>query len=184
VLEDSIKIIRRDYEQEVDLAHLPADDPLVYGTLQKADTVGMFQIESRAQMAFLPRLQPKCFYDIVVQVGIIRPGPIVGKMVHPYLKRRQGREPPQCMHPSLEPVLARTLGVPLFQEQLLRMAMIAAGLKIVEERALRKFSSVDDLKLRIPAIQKSELAGLAEIGAMNFIAATRDRSCESFHSRS
>ena len=95
--------------------------------LQKADTVGMFQIESRAQMAFLPRLQPKCFYDIVVQVGIIRPGPIVGKMVHPYLKRRQGREAPQCLHPSLEPVLARTLGVPLFQEQLLRMAMIAAG---------------------------------------------------------
>jgi error-prone DNA polymerase len=326
VLEDSIKIIRQDYEEEVDLAHLPADDPAVYGALQKADTVGMFQIESRAQMAFLPRLHPKCFYDIVVQVGIIRPGPIVGKMVHPYLKRRQGREAPQCLHPSLEPVLARTLGVPLFQEQLLRMAMIAAGfsggeaeelrrafgfkrselrmkdiekklragmertgieaetqdkivkaitsfalygfpeshaasfallayasaylkchylaaftaallnnqpmgfyqpatvvkdaqrhglkikpidltcsdwfctiekspqgfavrlglryakglrqemgLKIVEERAVREFASVDDLKLRIPAIQKSELAALAEIGALNFIAADKNR---------
>ena len=90
VLEESLKIIRDDYGEEVDLAHLPADDPVVYATLQKADTVGMFQIESRAQMAFLPRLQPKCFYDIVVQVAIIRPGPIVGKMVHPYLKRRQG----------------------------------------------------------------------------------------------
>src|SRR5258707_14297211 len=87
----------------------------------------MFQIESRAQMACLPRLRPVKFCDIVVQVAIIRPGPIVGKMVHPYLKRRQGREAPECLHPSLKPVLERTLGVPLFQEQLLRMAMIAAG---------------------------------------------------------
>ena len=109
-----------------------------YKTLQKADTVGMFQIESRAQMACLPRLQPKCFYDIVVQVAIIRPGPIVGKMVHPYLKRRQGREPAECLHPSLEPVLSRTLGVPLFQEQLLRMAMIAAGFTGGEAEELRR----------------------------------------------
>ena len=94
VLEDSLKIIEKDYGEEIDLGRLPANDPLVYETLQKADTVGMFQIESRAQMAFLPRMKPKCFYDIVVQVGIIRPGPIVGKMVHPYLQRRQGREAP------------------------------------------------------------------------------------------
>ena len=127
VLEDSLKIIRDDYGEEVDLGRLPANDPAVYDALQKADTVGMFQIESRAQMSCLPRLRPKCFYDIVVQVAIIRPGPIVGKMVHPYLKRRQGRESVECLHPSLEPVLARTLGVPLFQEQLLRIAMIAAG---------------------------------------------------------
>ena len=138
VLEDSLKIIREQYEQEVDLGHLPADDPEVYETLCKADTVGMFQIESRAQMACLPRLRPKCFYDIVVQVAIIRPGPIVGKMVHPYLKRRQGREPVECLHPSLEPVLARTLGVPLFQEQLLRMAMIAAGFTGGEAEELRR----------------------------------------------
>jgi error-prone DNA polymerase len=98
----------------------------------------MFQIESRAQMACLPRLRPKVFYDIVVQVAIIRPGPIVGKMVHPYLKRRQGREPAECLHPSLEPVLARTLGVPLFQEQLLRMAMIAAGFTGGEAEELRR----------------------------------------------
>src|ERR1700675_594593 len=127
VLEDSIALIRNDYGEEMDLGKLPANDPVVYGVLQKADTVGMFQIESRAQMSCLPRLQPKCFYDIVVQVAIIRPGPIVGKMVHPYLRRRQGKEPAECLHPSLEPVLQRTLGVPLFQEQLLRMAMIAAG---------------------------------------------------------
>jgi error-prone DNA polymerase len=138
VLEDSLKLIQQDYGKEIDLGHLPANDHIVYDTLQKADTVGMFQIESRAQMACLPRLRPTCFYDIVVQVAIIRPGPIVGKMVHPYLKRRQGREPPNCLHPSLEPVLARTLGVPLFQEQLLRMAMIAAGFTGGEAEELRR----------------------------------------------
>jgi error-prone DNA polymerase len=138
VLEDSLKIIKQDYGEEIDLGRLPANDHIVYDTLQKADTVGMFQIESRAQMACLPRLRPKCFYDIVVQVAIIRPGPIVGKMVHPYLKRRQGREPPNCLHPSLKPVLERTLGVPLFQEQLLRMAMIAAGFTGGEAEELRR----------------------------------------------
>jgi error-prone DNA polymerase len=138
VLEDSLQIIREHYGADVDLGHLPPDDPIVYKTLQNADTVGMFQIESRAQMACLPRLQPKTFYDIVVQVAIIRPGPIVGKMVHPYLKRRQGREATKCLHPSLEPVLARTLGVPLFQEQLLRMAMIASGFTGGEAEELRR----------------------------------------------
>jgi error-prone DNA polymerase len=164
VLEDSIKIIRQDYEEEVDLAHLPADDPTVYGALQKADTVGMFQIESRAQMAFLPRLQPKCFYDIVVQVGIIRPGPIVGKMVHPYLKRRQGREEPQCLHPSLEPVLARTLGVPLFQEQLLRMAMIAAGFSGGQAEELRRAFGFKRSELRMKVIEIKLRAGMDRTG--------------------
>jgi error-prone DNA polymerase len=138
VLEDSLKIIRDDYGEEIDLGQLPMDDPTVYQTLQKADTVGMFQVESRAQMACLPRLFPVKFYDIVVQVAIIRPGPIVGKMVNPYLKRRQGREAVTCLHPSLEPVLQRTLGVPLFQEQLLRMAMIAAGFSGGEAEELRR----------------------------------------------
>ncbi len=138
VLEDSLKMIREYHAEEIDLGRVPANDPAVYAALQKADTVGMFQVESRAQMSCLPRLRPKCFYDIVVQVAIIRPGPIVGKMVHPYLKRRQGREAPECLHPSLEPVLARTLGVPLFQEQLLRMAMIAAGFTGGEAEELRR----------------------------------------------
>src|SRR6516162_3338249 len=138
VLEETIQIIRDDYHQEVDLAHLPPDDPEVYATLQKADTVGMFQIESRAQMSCLPRLHPTSFYDIVVQVAIIRPGPIVGKMVNPFLMRRQGREAVTYPHPSLEPVLERTLGVPLFQEQLLRMAMIAAGFSGGEAEELRR----------------------------------------------
>src|SRR5271167_576362 len=138
VLEDSLKIIRDHHGEEVDLGHLPVNDHAVYNALQKADTVGMFQVESRAQMACLPRLYPICFYDIVVQVAIIRPGPIVGKMVNPYLKRRQKRESPEYLHPSLEPVLERTLGVPLFQEQLLRMAMIAAGFTGGEAEELRR----------------------------------------------
>jgi error-prone DNA polymerase len=138
VLEDSLKLIRDHSGEEVDLAHLPAGDPTVYSSLQKADTVGMFQIESRAQMSCLPRMRPERFYDIVVQVAIIRPGPIVGKMVHPYLNRRQGREKVAYPHPALEPVLKRTLGVPLFQEQLLRMAMITAGFSGGQAEELRR----------------------------------------------
>ena len=111
---------------QVDLAQLPEDDE-VYRTLQDADTVGMFQIESRAQMASLPRNSPERFYDLVVQVAIIRPGPIVGQMMHPYMRRRQKKEELSYPHPSLKAVLERTLGVPLFQEQLLRMAMVVAN---------------------------------------------------------
>jgi error-prone DNA polymerase len=164
VLEDTLKIIRTGYAQEIDLGRLPANDPLVYETLRKADTVGMFQIESRAQMAFLPRMNPKCFYDIVVQVGIIRPGPIVGKMVHPYLKRRQGREAPDSLHPSLEPVLARTLGVPLFQEQLLRMAMIAAGFTGGEAEELRRAFGFKRSEARMKDIEKKLRSGMNKQG--------------------
>jgi error-prone DNA polymerase len=121
----------------VDLAQLPEDDD-VYGALQRADTVGMFQVESRAQMASLPRNSPKRFCDVVVQVAIIRPRPIVGKMMHPYMRRRQGKEEITYPHPSLEPVLKRTLGVPLFQEQLLRMAMTVANFTGAEAEELRR----------------------------------------------
>jgi error-prone DNA polymerase len=138
VLEESLHLISEHYQEKVDLGDLPQGDKAVYDALKKADTVGMFQVESRAQMSCLPRLLPEKFYDIVVQVAIIRPGPIVGKMVHPYLNRRQGREAPDCLHPSLEAVLERTLGVPLFQEQLLRMAMIAAGFTGGEAEELRR----------------------------------------------
>jgi error-prone DNA polymerase len=137
-IEEMITLVHDAYHEEVDLAQLPQDDQRVYGALQEADTIGMFQVESRAQMASLPRLRPERFYDVVVQVALIRPGPIVGKMVHPYLRRRQGREEPNCLHPCLEPVLRRTLGVPLFQEQLLRMAMIAAGFTGGEAEELRR----------------------------------------------
>jgi error-prone DNA polymerase len=164
VLEDSLKIIRQRYGEEIDLGRLPADDPAVYQALQKADTVGMFQVESRAQMSCLPRLRPQCFYDIVVQVAIIRPGPIVGKMVNPYLQRRQGREPVRYAHPSLEPVLARTLGVPLFQEQLLRMAMITAGFSGGEAEELRRAMGFKRSEARMQEVEEKLRRGMEKNG--------------------
>jgi error-prone DNA polymerase len=137
VLKDCLELIPEHYGEPIDLAQLPEDDE-IYQTLQKADTVGMFQVESRAQMASLPRNYPRKFYDLVVQVAIIRPGPIVGQMMHPYMRRRQGREAVTYPHPSLEPVLKRTLGVPLFQEQLLRMAMTVANFTGAEADELRR----------------------------------------------
>jgi len=138
VLEECLELIPKHYGEPIDLAQLPADDLVVYETLRRADTVGMFQVESRAQMSSLPRNAPTKFYDLVVQVAIIRPGPIVGKMMHPYMRRRQGREQVAYAHPLLEPILKRTLGVPLFQEQLLRMAMIAANFSGGEAEDLRR----------------------------------------------
>jgi error-prone DNA polymerase len=164
VLEDSLKLIREGYQEEVDLARLPADDPEVYRALERADTVGMFQVESRAQMSCLPRLRPQRFYDLVVEVAIIRPGPIVGNMVHPYLKRRQGREPVVYPHPSLEPVLKRTLGVPLFQEQLLRMAMIAADFTGGEAEELRRAMGFKRSEARMKEIEKKLRAGMEHKG--------------------
>jgi error-prone DNA polymerase len=160
VLEDCLQIIQKDYGEEIDLGRLPANDPVVYDTLQKADTIGMFQVESHAQMACLPRLRPECFYDIVVQVAIIRPGPIVGKMVNPFLKRRQGREAVDYLHPSLKPVLDRTLGVPLFQEQLLRMAMIAAGFSGGEAEELRRAFGFKRSERRMKEIEKKLRSGM------------------------
>jgi error-prone DNA polymerase len=164
VLKDSIELIRNHYDEEVELAHLPADDAAVYSTLQQADTIGMFQVESRAQMACLPRLQPKRFYDIVVQVAIIRPGPIVGKMVNPFLLRRQKREEVTYPHPSLEPVLARTLGVPLFQEQLLRIAMIAANFSGGEAEDLRRAMGFKRSQARMKEIEAKLRAGMTQNG--------------------
>ncbi|HEX4008227.1 MAG TPA: error-prone DNA polymerase [Acidobacteriaceae bacterium] len=137
VLKDCLTLIPEHYGEPIDLAQLP-EDPEVYKVVQRADTVGMFQIESRAQMASLPRNYPEHFYDLVVQVAIIRPGPIVGKMMHPYMRRRQKKEAVTYPHPSLEPVLKRTLGVPLFQEQLLRMAMTVANFSGAEAEELRR----------------------------------------------
>ncbi len=159
-LEESIQIIRS-RGGEVDLAHLPPDDPKTYAMIQKADTIGAFQIESRAQMATLPRLKPKCFYDLVVEVAIIRPGPIVGNMVHPYINRRLGREPVCYPHPSLEPILKRTLGVPLFQEQLLRLAMVAAGFTGGEAEELRRAMGFKRSAERMQAIEEKLRRGLA-----------------------
>ncbi|HLB92810.1 MAG TPA: error-prone DNA polymerase [Terriglobales bacterium] len=138
VLEDCLELVPKHYKKPLDLGQLPQDDPEVYRTLQRADTVGMFQVESRAQMSALPRNRPVRFYDLVVQVAIIRPGPIVGKMMNPYMKRRQGKEAVSYAHPLLEPVLKRTLGVPLFQEQLIRMSMIVANFSGGEAEELRR----------------------------------------------
>lgn len=138
VMQDCLKLIPEHYGQPIDLAQLPQGDPEVYDTLCKADTVGMFQVESRAQMASIPRNAPRKFYDLTVQVAIIRPGPIVGKMMHPYMRRRQKREAVTYPVPSLEPVLKRTLGVPLFQEQLIKMAMVVGNFTGAEAEELRK----------------------------------------------
>jgi len=151
------------FRDRVDLAHLP-QDPAVYRMLCEADTVGVFQVESRAQMATLPRLKPSTFYDLVVEVAIIRPGPIVGQMVHPYLNRRAGREPVQYDHPSLEPILERTLGVPLFQEQLLRMAMAAAGFSGGQAEDLRRAMGFKRSEKRMKLIETQLREGMARNG--------------------
>ncbi len=165
VLQDALELVNRSAAAgapaAVDLAHLPPDDPAVYRMLQEADTIGIFQVESRAQMATLPRLRPARFYDIVVEVAIIRPGPIVGQMVHPFLKRRQGLEAVSYPHPSLEPILARTLGVPLFQEQLLRIAMVAAGFSGGEAEELRRAFGFKRSEQRMQIIEGKLRAGMA-----------------------
>ena len=136
-MEDSLRICSQ-RGKKIDLAHIPYDDPATYDLLCRADTAGTFQVESRAQMATLPVMQPGNFYDLAIEIALIRPGPIVGDLVHPYLNRRNGLEEVDCIHPAFEPVLGRTLGVPLFQEQVLRMAMIIAGFDGAEADELRR----------------------------------------------
>jgi error-prone DNA polymerase len=166
VLQDAITLV----DGAVDLAHLPPDDPAVYTMLQDADTIGIFQVESRAQMATLPRLRPERFYDLVVEVAIIRPGPIVGNMVHPYLNRRAGREPVTYAHPSLEPILKRTLGVPLFQEQLLRMAMVTAGFTGGQAEDLRRALGFKRSEKRMKDVEVKLRAGMAQNGITGDVA--------------
>ncbi|MFL6246227.1 MAG: error-prone DNA polymerase, partial [Thermoanaerobaculia bacterium] len=163
-LEEALPIIQTCEGKEVDLAHLPEDDPLVYKMLNEADTIGMFQVESRAQMASLPRNAPKCFYDIVVQVAIIRPGPIVGGMIKPFFDRRQGKIPVEYPHPCLEPILRRTLGVPLFQEQLLRIAMVAANFTGGEAEELRRAMGFKRSMERMQEIEQRLRAGMTTNG--------------------
>ncbi len=190
VLQDAIELVNGDSNPQsqipnpkgptFDLAHMPADDPAVYDLLQKADTIGIFQVESRAQMATLPRLKPSSFYDLVVEVAIIRPGPIVGQMVHPYLNRRAGKAPVVPLHPSLEPVLARTLGVPLFQEQLLRMAMVAAGFTGGQAEELRRAMGFKRSERRMKQIEVQLREGMAKNGITGETAETIITSITSF----
>lgn len=164
VLEEAIPLIRTHEGTDVDLARLPPDDPKTYAMLRRADTVGVFQVESRAQMATLPRLKPERFYDLVVEVALIRPGPVVGQLVHPYLNRRNGREPVTYAHPDLQPILERTLGVPLFQEQLLRMAMTLAGFTGGEAEELRRAMGFKRSTERMGEIEQRLRAGMARRG--------------------
>ena len=164
VLKDSIGLIQEHYWENVDLAHLPQDCPDIYDVIQRADTIGMFQIESRAQMSSLPRNNPKKFYDLVTQVALIRPGPITGQMTSPYLRRRQGKEPVDYPHPSLKPVLERTLGVPLFQEQLLKMAMICANFTGGEAEDLRRALGHKRSEKRMKEIEVKLRAGMTQNG--------------------
>jgi error-prone DNA polymerase len=165
VMEDTIALCKaRGPERAMELTDIPADDPKTYEMIQRADTVGVFQIESRAQMATLPRMKPECFYDLVIEVAIIRPGPIVGKMVHPYLLRRAGRQAPDYMHPMLEPILRRTLGVPLFQEQVLEMAMKVAGFSGSEAEELRRALSYHRSQERMEKVMRKLFVAMQERG--------------------
>ena len=155
---------------ELTLASLPPDDPEVYQMLRAAETIGVFQVESRAQMATLPRLRPEKFYDLVVEVALIRPGPIVGQMVHPYLNRRAGREAVTYDHPLLEPILKRTLGVPLFQEQLLRMAMAVAGFTGGQAEDLRRAMGFKRSEKRMKQLEGLLREGMAKHGITGEVA--------------
>src|SRR3569832_789300 len=126
------------YGLDLTLANIPQDDPAVYDMVCRADTIGVFQIESRAQMAMLPRLKPRCFYDLVIEVAIVRPGPIMGGMVHPYLRRREGKEPVTYASEEVKKVLERTMGVSIFQEQVMQLAVVAAGFTPGDADQLRR----------------------------------------------
>jgi error-prone DNA polymerase len=155
--------------EELDLSTLPQDDA-VYDLLSAADTVGVFQVESRAQMATLPRLRPRCFYDLVIEVALIRPGPIQGNAVNPYLRRRRGEEPVTYLHPLVEPILRRTLGVPLFQEQLMEMAVAVAGFSPAEADELRQAMAAKRSELRMLRLKSRLYAGMAQRGVTTEVA--------------
>ncbi|MEK7861541.1 MAG: DNA polymerase III subunit alpha [Chloroflexota bacterium] len=165
LIKDAVAMIEERHGARLDLGSLPLEDPAVYDLLCEVDTIGLFQVESRAQAQALPRVRPRCFADIVVQVAIIRPGPLQGNMVNPYIRRRQGREPVTYAHPSLEPVLRETLGVILFQEQILKVAMAVAGFTPAAadklRRAMSRARSAEDMeRLRAPFVDGALRTGL------------------------
>jgi error-prone DNA polymerase len=153
-------LIERSSGAKLTLANIPAEDPAVYTMIQRADTIGVFQIESRAQMSMLPRLKPQTFYDLVIEVAIVRPGPIQGNMVHPYLRRRQGLEPVHYPSDAVREVLARTLGVPIFQEQVIKLAMVAAGFSAGEADKLRRAMAAWRRKGGLEPFEKRLIEGM------------------------
>src|SRR5690606_33611897 len=147
----SLDLINSYVKKPIQVSDIPDEDPKTYDMLCRGDSIGVFQVESRAQMSMLPRLQPRTFYDLVIQIAIIRPGPIQGDMVHPFLKRREGLEPVTYPHPSLARILEKTLGVPIFQEQVMKLAIEAAGYTPGEADQLRRDMAAWGEKGRIEA---------------------------------
>ncbi|MGF7042638.1 error-prone DNA polymerase [Mucilaginibacter lappiensis] len=164
MIRKAFDLVLAHYGIQLTLANVPQDDPLVYDMICKADTIGVFQIESRAQMSMLPRLKPRCFYDLVIEVAIVRPGPIQGDMVHPYLRRRNGEEPVVYPSKELEEILGRTLGVPLFQEQAMEIAIVAAGFTPAEADQLRRSMASFKANGKLHLYEKKMVEGMVARG--------------------
>jgi len=160
----AFEISKKNYGLDLTLANIPQDDPAVYDMICHADTIGVFQIESRAQQSMLPRLKPRCFYDLVIEVAIVRPGPIQGDMVHPYLRRRNGEEKVEFPSKELEEILGRTLGVPLFQEQAMKIAIVAAGFTPSEADELRRSMATFKVQGLVTKFEKKLIGGMKERG--------------------
>ena len=178
----AFNLLREHKAVDVGMADLQDDDPAVYGMIQKADTLGVFQIESRAQMSMLPRIKPKCFYDLVIEVAIVRPGPIQGDMVHPYLRRREGKEKPEYPKPELRAVLEKTLGVPLFQEQAMKVAIVGAGFTPVEADQLRRAMATFKLTGGVSHFYDKLVGGMVERGYPKDFAERTFKQIEGFGS--
>lgn len=175
-------LAKKHYGLDLTLANIPQDDPVVYDMISHADTIGVFQIESRAQQSMLPRLRPKCFYDLVIEVAIVRPGPIQGDMVHPYLRRRNGEEPVEYPSQELKEILGRTLGVPLFQEQAMKIAIVAAGFSPTEADELRRAMATFKAKGKISYFEQKLIKGMVAKGYSTEYAGRVFRQLEGFGS--
>lgn len=173
---------KQHYGLELSLANIPQDDPKVYEMISQADTLGVFQIESRAQMSMLPRLRPQCFYDLVIEVALVRPGPIQGDMVHPYLRRRNQEEPVEYPSKELEEILSRTLGVPLFQEQAMEIAIVAAGFTPDQADGLRKSMATFKAKGKVSEYERMLVEGMVNKGYDEGFARRVFRQLEGFGS--
>lgn len=178
----AFNLLREHKGVDVGMADLQDDDPAVFGMIQKADTLGVFQIESRAQMSMLPRIKPKCFYDLVIEVAIVRPGPIQGDMVHPYLRRREGKEKPEYPKPELRAVLEKTLGVPLFQEQAMKVAIVGAGFTPAEADQLRRAMATFKLTGGVSHFYDKLVGGMVERGYPKDFAERTFKQIEGFGS--
>jgi error-prone DNA polymerase len=182
MLQNGFKLVEQYRGKRYDIGKLDMTDQNVYGLMQRADTVGIFQIESRAQMSILPKIAPKCFYDIIISIAIVRPGPIQGNIVHPYLRRRRGDEKVTYLHPSLEPILKRTLGVPLFQEQGMKLAVVAAGFTASQADQLRKVMSHKRSKEKMLQLCGDLAIGMHKNGFDNDAIATITHQLQAFSS--